>query len=138
VAGLAHIAREEAEPELVTVSASERPAERAGSSSERPDDFQPLLGRWMRPDGGYIIEIRQIGPDGIMDAAYLNPRPINVSRAEVSRKDGVSQVVIELRDKGYPGSTYSLAYDPGQDALAGIYFQAALQQAFEVVFVRAE
>jgi hypothetical protein len=136
--GLMLFARGEAEPEPVAVSAPERPADRTGSAPKRTDDFQRLLGRWMRPDGGYVIEIRGISPDGIMEAAYLNPRPINVSKAQAYRKEGVPQVLIELRDEGYPGSTYTLTYDPRQDALAGIYFQAALEQAFEVVFIRAE
>jgi hypothetical protein len=37
---------------------------------------------------------------------------------------------------GYPGSTYTLTDDPTRDQLAGIYVQAALQQRFDVVFVR--
>ncbi|MBW1790547.1 MAG: hypothetical protein JRK53_28755, partial [Deltaproteobacteria bacterium] len=28
------------------------------------DDFQPLVGRWQRTDGGYIIDIRSIDTDG--------------------------------------------------------------------------
>jgi hypothetical protein len=40
-----------------------------------------LRGRWVRPDGGYVIEIREAQAGGGPDAAYLNPRPINVSRA---------------------------------------------------------
>jgi hypothetical protein len=102
------------------------------------DGFRPLLGRWRRPDGGYIIEIRDITNDGRMDAVYLNPRPINISRATALWKEDVRQVFIELQDKGYPGSTYTLDYHPEQDLLTGIYFQAAMNQAFEVVFVRAK
>jgi hypothetical protein len=32
----------------------------------------------------------------------------------------------ELRAPGYPGSTYTLTYDPQRDQLQGIYFHAAL------------
>jgi len=46
------------------------------------------------------------------------------------------QVFIELRDTGYPGSTYTLIYNLQQDMLTGIYYQAAVNQSFEVVFVR--
>ena len=53
-------------------------------------------------------------------------------------EEDVLQVFIELRDEGYPGSTYTLTYDAQRDALSGIYFQAALEQSFEVVFVRVE
>jgi len=41
-----------------------------------------------------------------------------------------------LRDVNYPGSTYTLDFLPEQDRLIGAYFQAALQQTFEVEFVR--
>jgi len=36
----------------------------------------------------------------------------------------------------YPGATYHLTYDPGSDQLRGVYFQPALQQSFQVFFVR--
>jgi hypothetical protein len=98
--------------------------------------FDRLKGRWRRPDGGYVLEIREIDASGKMVAAYFNPRPINVSRAEASQEGTTTKVFIELRDKNYPGSTYTLTYDPGSDQLKGTYFQAALQQSFEVVFVR--
>lgn len=45
-------------------------------------------------------------------------------------------VFVELKDKGYPGSTYTLAYDPETDRLEGIYYQATMKQEFEVVFQR--
>jgi len=99
-------------------------------------EFHKLIGRWLRPDGGYIIEIRNINSGGTMEAAYFNPRPINISRAEVSRKEGSLEVFIELRDTGYPGSTYTLLFDPQQDMLTGIYYQATIGQSFEVIFVR--
>jgi hypothetical protein len=67
---------------------------------------------------------------------YLNPRPIPVARADAARDGSTLQILIELRAPGYPGSTYTLTYDPTRDQLAGIYVQAALQQRFDVVFVR--
>jgi len=98
--------------------------------------FQPLRGRWLRPDGGYILDIRDVDASGKIDAVYLNPRPINVARAEATRDGTALQVLVELRAPGYPGSTYTLHYEPQRDQLEGSYFQAALQQRFEVVFVR--
>jgi len=71
-----------------------------------------------------------------MDAAYLNPRSINVARAEASRERSTNKVFIELRDVNYPGSNYKLTYDPASDQLYGIYNQAALNQQFDVVFAR--
>jgi len=74
-------------------------------------DFQPLMGRWQRTDGGYVIEIGRIDADGKIVAGYFNPRPINVSRAQASMQKGYIKVEVELRDTGYPGSRYTLIYD---------------------------
>lgn len=114
------------------------PADRSARSPIEKVDLQKLVGRWLRADGGYILEIRTVGADGRMDAAYLNPRPIHVGRAEASQKGTTAEVFLELRDQGYPGSTYTLVYDPGQDVLSGVYFQAAMGQSFQVLFVRSE
>ena len=118
----------------------------AGSRSSHPTDgkasatadFQTLVGKWVRPDGGYVISVKSVDSDGGVDAAYFNPRPINVSRAQASAEGNAVKLFIELQAAGYPGSTYELVYAPGNDALVGIYFQAAMQQRFEVVFVRTE
>ena len=98
--------------------------------------FQPLKGRWLRPDGGYVIEIREIDAAGKLNAAYFNPQPIKVAKAEASQEGGTIKVFLELRDVGYPGSTYTLTYDPATDQLKGAYFQAAMRQTFDVGFVR--
>ncbi len=98
--------------------------------------FRALNGRWLRPDGGYILEIRNAEATGTLNAAYFNPQPIKVAKAEASQEGGAIKVFIELRDVGYPGSTYTLTYDPKGDRLEGTYFQAALRQSFDVVFVR--
>jgi uncharacterized protein (DUF2147 family) len=98
--------------------------------------FDSLKGRWRRPDGGYVIDISEIDASGKMVAQYYNPRPINVSRSEASQEGTTINVFIELQDINYPGSTYTLTYDPQNDQLKGVYFQAALQQSFDVVFVR--
>jgi hypothetical protein len=117
--------------------------EKISSSAPAPgkearSDLQKLVGRWLRPDGGYVIEVRSIGANGKLDAGYFNPRPINVSRAEAWHKGNDLKVFIELQDVGYPGSTYNLTYDPPRDVLRGVYFHAGLSQTFDVVFVRTE
>ena len=97
-------------------------------------DLQKLKGRWLRPDGGYIIEIRQVDANGQLDAGYFNPNPIRVVNS-VAKQDGpAAKVHLELNDVNYPGCKYDLTYIPGQDMLVGTYFQAAIQQTFEVVF----
>jgi hypothetical protein len=98
--------------------------------------YEKLKGRWLRPDGGYILTIGSVAPDGTLDAAYLNPRPIHVAKAGASRDGEAVKVFIELRDQGYPGSTYSLTYDPKGDRLSGVYFQATIGQNFDVEFSR--
>ncbi len=100
------------------------------------DDFQALVGRWQRTDGGYVIEIRSIEPDGKIKAGYFNPRPINVSRAQASMDTDHIKVEVELRDTGYPGSRYTLIYDQLKDRLIGFYYHAISGQNFDVVFVR--
>jgi hypothetical protein len=107
------------------------------TSLSRDDAFRDLVGSWRRVDGGYIIDIQRIGANGQMSAAYYNPKSIHVSRAAASLNDGTVSVFIELKDVGYPGSTYTLVYRPQHDILSGFYFQAAVNQTFEVVFVRA-
>jgi hypothetical protein len=108
------------------------------SMAQAQADFMALKGRWVRIDGGYIIEIRSVEPGGRLQAAYFNPNPINVSRAEAAWQGTAVLVFIELRAPGYPGSTYTLIHDAKKDELKGIYHQAALQQDFEVVFVRSK
>jgi lipopolysaccharide export LptBFGC system permease protein LptF len=98
--------------------------------------FEVLEGRWLRPDGGYIIQIRSVDAGGKMMAGYFNPRPINVSKAQASKEGGKIKVFVELSDVGYPGSTYTLTYDPKEDVLRGIYYQAAMKQNFDVYFTR--
>ncbi len=101
-------------------------------------DLQRLEGRWIRPDGGYVLELKEIKKDGTLKASYFNPRPINVSKATWSRKEGKINLFVELRDFNYPGSTYTLQYDPKSDRLKGTYFQAVEKQTFNIEFVRAK
>jgi len=100
------------------------------------DNFKPLIGRWQRSDGGYVIEIRSIAPDGTVEAGYFNPNPINVSRARTGIYKDHIRVEVELRDVGYPGSAYTLVYVSEKDALLGYYWHAVSGQYFDVFFVR--
>jgi hypothetical protein len=99
-------------------------------------DLEKLKGKWVRTDGGYVLQVKQVAADGKMDAAYLNPNPINVSKAEAKSEAGQTKVFIELRDRLYPGSYYTLMYDRGKDQLAGVYHHLGLNQQFDVIFVR--
>jgi len=99
-------------------------------------DAQRLAGRWVRTDTPYVLEIISTTENGSLEAAYYNPRPINVSRAAFRVVDGTFEVFVELRDTNYPGSTYTLRYDAADDVLRGVYFQAALGQSYDVTFAR--
>lgn len=107
-------------------------ASTAASSAE----LQKLKGQWLRPDGGYLLEISAVDAAGKMEASYRNPSPIHVAKAEASRDGARIKVFVELQDVNYPGSTYTLTYDPASEQLQGIYFQAALNQQYEVFFER--
>jgi hypothetical protein len=98
--------------------------------------LEKLRGRWLRDTGGYIIEIRKVGPGGKLDAAYFNPRSIHVGKAEAVQQGGAVKLTVELRDVNYPGSTYTLTYDSKADRLVGRYFQAVTGETFDVYFVR--
>ena len=121
----------------IFISLQTMPAATA-ADTPKPVDSKRLIGHWERPDGGYILEINEILKDGKLKAAYYNPRPINVARAEFSRKDVALVVYVELRDVNYPGSKYNLKYDPVSDKLIGTYFQAVQGETYSVEFNRSK
>jgi hypothetical protein len=90
----------------------------------------------MRTDADYLIAVDDAGASGRLTARYLNPRPINVSRAEWKRDGSRLTVLVELQDRGYPGSYYELVYDGAGDALFGTYHHLGLNQDFKVSFFR--
>ena len=108
------------------------------NQASQPDTttYQMLKGRWQRNDGGYVIDIWSVEPGGKLTVGYFNPWSINVAKAEASRDGETVKVFIELRDVSYPGSTYSLTYDPAGDRLSGTYFQAIERVTYDVYFTR--
>jgi hypothetical protein len=98
--------------------------------------FRPLLGKWLRTDSPYTIEITAIDGEGKVSAAYFNPGPINVSRALAFTAEVKVRVAIELRDTGYPGCIYDLTYNASTDQLTGTYFQAAMGETYQIAFQR--
>jgi hypothetical protein len=118
----------------VTTATTTKPSQLAPTG--RTSEFQAILGRWQRPDGGYVLQITNADENGKLDAAYFNPKSIHVSRAQALRDGSALKIFVELTDANYPGSTYTLRHDPNGDQLKGIYYQAALGQQFEVIFER--
>jgi hypothetical protein len=105
-------------------------------NSHNQADYKKLVGKWMRPDGGYVIDIKSVSSNGKIDAAYFNPNPIKISKAVAVNEKRNLKIFVELQDKGYPGCTYKLNYEPLTDKLKGIYYQAAIKENFDIYFVR--
>jgi hypothetical protein len=125
-------------PLLSMLLACQGPTNSRKETGQAPADYPRLAGTWVRPDGGYMLEIKDVGPDGGMKAGYFNPNPIHVAKAEWQRTEGRLQVFVELRDVNYPGSTYKLVYFPENDTFAGVYHQAMQNQDFDVGFMRVK
>lgn len=113
-------------------------ADASRTAAVTPEQVDTIVGRWRRHDGGYIIDIHGLDAAGNLKVAYYNPNPINVSQAQVVQSARGLHIFIELRDKGYPGATYRLDYDGAKDMMTGVYHQPAVNQIFDVVFVRAQ
>ncbi len=101
-------------------------------------DYSQIVGQWVRASGGYVLDIQNVQPDGKLQAAYLNPRPINVSKAHANVDTGRIDLFVELRDRHYPGSYYTLTYDWQRDRLFGIYHHLGTGRNFSVSFSRKQ
>ena len=99
--------------------------------------FGVLVGRWVRVEGGYVININAVDANGKLDASYANPKPLPFSTAEATRDGNALKLFFELRAGGYGGSSYKLNYDAASDTLRGVYDQVVVKQKFDVVFKRA-
>jgi hypothetical protein len=119
-----------------TTSFAQSPS--ASASSTEAPQFSVLVGKWVRVEGGYIIHINAIGPNGTIEASYANPKPLPFSTATASHEGSATKLFFELRAGGYGGSTYTLNYDSASDTLRGVYDQVVVKQKFDVVFVRAK
>lgn len=108
----------------------------AKPAAAAPEAVRKLFGKWVRSDGGYVLELRGADMSGVVDAGYFNPNPIKVSRAIWMQGGAGLQVVVELNDVGYPGATYVLSHDAQTDKLVGQYTQPQMQQTFDIEFVR--
>jgi hypothetical protein len=100
--------------------------------------YQLLEGKWVRPDGGYVLQLRNVESNGALKASYYNPRSINVGTSKWKVDDKNLTVFVELQDINYQGSTYTLTYDAESDRLKGKYFQAPTEMTYEVEFYRVK
>lgn len=99
-------------------------------------DLSAVVGKWLREDGGYQLVLTRDASGDKLNAAYFNPRPINVSYCTVTYDGGALKVRVELNDVGYPGSFYTMVYDRASDRLLGTYYQAAMGETYQIMFVR--
>lgn len=123
------------EPPAADRSESSPAADEAKAPAPDP---QRIAGRWLRPDGGYILELGGVRDGGVLGAAYFNPNPINVDESNWAVEGSELHVYVKFDDVNYPGSYYSLVYDPQSDRLVGAYYQAVQKQTYSVEFVRRE
>jgi len=96
--------------------------------------FERIKGKWMRSDGGYVLEFKQLKENNELDVAYFNPNPIHVGKARMYEERGFTKVFVELQDVNYPGSRYTLILNTEKNQLVGNYFQATQQVDYEVAF----
>ena len=68
-------------------------------------DFRKLIGRWLRPDGGHVIDIREIHADGKVDAGYYNP----LFLIQTFQKQYLFQFFRSFKPTGQPGRTITQA-----------------------------
>jgi len=113
---------------------ADSPAASGAGAKTTAADFAPLVGKWQRSDGDYLIEILSAAADGTLEAKYYNPRPIIVGKAMGVIDGGKLSAIVELRDVDYPGSTYRLRH--AGDKMSGDYFQATQGETFQVEFSR--
>jgi len=117
-------------------SCGNQAGKKADSKYVSDTNFTAALGKWQRTDANYILDLKNIKTDSTLEAAYLNPKSINISETHWKINDGYFYFLIKFDDTGYPGSYYSLGYYPEEDRLFGIYYQAVQQQTYDVVFER--
>ena len=125
-------------PDVVCAQSNIVTSDDSSKSPSADPQFIALQGRWVRPDGGYVITIKSVEVSGKLDADYSNPNKLPFAKAEASRDGTTIKIFLELRAGGYNGSTYTLTHEPATDVLKGTYFQAVVQQKFDVYFMRAK
>lgn len=110
------------------------PAVKAAATVPLTAAFEKIKGKWVRGDGGYVLEFKQLLPNNTLDVAYFNPSPIHVGKARIYEERGFTKVFVELQDVNYPGSRYTLILNTDKNQLVGNYFQATQQVDYEVAF----
>ena len=82
-------------------------------------DIASLKGTWVRLEGGYTIVIKNIGPNGELEATYFNPNPLPFAKAQASREGATLRAFFELRAGGYGGLDLRACVRSGQQPTQG-------------------
>lgn len=100
------------------------------------EDPEVLVGTWVRTDNPYKMVVSSFKDDGTLDASYLNPQSINVAIAKWEVYENQLYMYIELQDVNYPGSNYTLIFNPETKTLQGDYYQAIADEIYRVEFAK--
>ena len=111
-------------------------AVKAEATVQMTGAFERIKGKWVRSDGGYVLEFKQVLPNNDLVVAYFNPSPIHVGKARIYEERGFTKIFVELQDVNYPGSRYTLILNAEKLQLVGNYYQATQQVDYEVAFDR--
>ena len=95
-----------------------------------------LKGTWVRPDGGYTIVIKSIGPNGQLEATYFNPNPLPFAKAQASQEGESCAHSLNCARAATMVRPTSSATIAASDRLKGTYYQAVAKQKFDIYFVR--
>ncbi|MBN1410958.1 MAG: hypothetical protein JW969_08935 [Spirochaetales bacterium] len=98
-------------------------------------NYEQVIGKWERPDGGYVLEITGI-KDNQVYARYFNPRQINIAKSEIRDSSDGKIIYIEFDDENYKGSFYKLMYVEKNNLLMGKYYAAPADQTYNIYFQR--
>lgn len=101
-------------------TSSPSPPQAIGQSGPLPG-WGRLVGRWLRPEGGYLLEIRLVVSDGQVQVAGFKPSPIHGARAEAAGQADAWKLLVELGDVNYLGCIYRLRYHAATETLEGVY-----------------
>jgi len=105
-----------------------------GCQSSPSEVIPNWSGEWLRSDGTYQLKVQ--ADENSVYAEYFNPSPINVETAEFIEKTDGRHLKVVLRDRGYPGAIYDLAYHAEPESLDGTYFNPNAGQTYTIQFYR--
>ena len=93
----------------------------SSSPTDSSSDYQGLVGKWVRTEGGSQLFIDRTA-DGSLKVGYFNPqwyRWVTIAGFSVKKQMWGVLVTVKLHDRGYPGNYYELSLQGSR--LVGTY-----------------